>query len=264
MIEKNVEFKLKNHNDPFAQGFCSFFMQNFAIFNNLDLEDYCGNGNLIRGEKIVVSDHQKCDIGLMNIDTDRSPPEAKIVFSNAKEEYGENEFFFPYLLNARNESLLIDVFEKRIKYNKKYHCIAIFNSHTNDIRKDIIENLTEVCDIVIVDGINIKTQDREINCIFDLWNLMRDSSFCLCPPGHTDETYRFYEALKCHCIPLEFNCKCKRLMDFSEKYIVSKEELEKIRYLEYSEEDLCCVQNNIEREFLLKYLVEKISSYNVG
>jgi len=261
---KNIEFKLKDINDPFAQGFCSFFMQNFAIFHNLDLQDYCGKGDLVRGEKIVISDHQKCDIGLMNVDTDTVPPEAKIVFCNAKENYGPNEFYFPYLQNARNEALSMDFFEKNARYEKRYNCVAIFNSHTNQIRSDIMSEIQNVCDIVIVNGVNIKTQRQEFDGISDQWEIMKSSKFCLCPPGHVDETYRFYEALRCHCIPLEFNRKCHRLSNFSEKYIISEGSLNRISELEYSKEELSSVQNNIDREVLLGYLVEKISSYNIG
>jgi len=261
---KNIDIRLKDHNDPFSQGFCSFFMQNFAIFHDLDNGGYNGKDGLIRGEKIVISDNQKCDIGLMNVDTDICPPEAKIVFCNAKSDYGSNEFFFPYLQNARNESLQMDFFEERTKYEKKYHCIAIFNSHTHPIRSQIILRLNEVCDVVIVDGKIIKPQNEEFYGICDQWDIMKHSKFCICPPGHVNETYRFYEALRCHCIPLEFNSHCKRLEGFSGDYVVSASDLARIAELKYSEEELNRVQANIRRETLLRYLVGKISSHNIG
>jgi len=261
---KNIEFQLKDRNDPFVQGFCSFFVQNFAIYHNLDLADYGGDSNLVRGEKIVISDHQKCDIGLMNVDTDSVPPEAKVVFCNAKNKYRDNEVYFPYLQNAKNEHLQMDFFEKNVKYEKKYHCVAIMNSHTNGMRQEIIQHLSGVCDIVVIDYKNIKIQEMEINGNTDHWNLMRDSKFCICPPGHVNETYRFYEALRCHCIPLEFNSECKRLRNFSEKYIISKNNLGRIKNMEYSKEELSLVQDNVDREVLLRYLVEHISRYNIG
>ena len=262
MKTKNIEFKLKDINDPFSQGFSSYFMQKFAVFHNLDLGDWSGDSNLVRGEKIVISDHKKCDIGLMNVDTDSVPPEAKMVFCNAKSDYRNNEFYFPYLQNARNESLIIDIFEKNVNYNKKYHCVAIFNSYTNGLRKKITNELINVCDVVIVDGKNIK--GGNLSSVNDHWNILRDSEFCICPPGHVNETYRFYEALKCHCIPLEFNNCCKRFENFSSKYIINENNLKEIMNIEYSKEEISRVQNNLDTEVLLKYLVGKISSYGIG
>ena len=260
---KNIDFRLKNINCPFAQGFSSFLMQNFAIFNNLVLDDYNGDGSIVRRDRIVVSDHEECDIGLMNVDTDYIPPEAKVVFCNAKTTYESNEFFFPYLQNARNENLQMDIFEKKTHYEKKYHCVAIFNSHTHPLRKILVDRLMDLCDIVVIDGRELKTQGRDINHIHDQWNIMRDSEFCICPPGHVSETYRFYEALRCHCIPLELNKHCKRLQDFSDQYIISSD-LDRITDLEYSEEELFRVQQNIDREILLSYLVGKISDHGIG
>ena len=261
---KNIEFKLKRQNDPFIQGFCSFFMQNFAIYNNLDLEDYGGKNGLVRGNKIVISDHQECDIGLMNVDVDSSPPPAKVVFCNAKKDYRSNEFFFPYLQNAQNESLLLDIFDKTAKYEKKYNCVAIFNSHTHRVRTEIKNKLSDICEVIIIDNINIKNQGKELNGNIDHWDLMRSSNFCICPPGHVNETYRFYEALKCHCIPIEFNSECKRLKSFSDKYVISYNDLQSINELEYSIEELLNAQENIDREKLLYYLVNKISSFGIG
>jgi len=226
---KNITIHLKNHNDPFSLGFCSFLLQ-----------AHCVNTRFKR--KILVSDHEKCDIGLVNNDIDSSWVDASVVFSNAKPSYRKKEFFFPYLLNARNESLIADNFSCTISNKKKYNCVSIFNSHTNPIRKSMVPFLEEVCDVLIVDSIKIKVPSdlKESNPIIDSWEILRSSNFSFCPPGNISETYRFYESLKCRCIPIEFLERLSRIENISEKYGLNGnlKNIEKIKKMEYSENEV--------------------------
>lgn len=253
-----IDYVLKDHFNPFVQGFVSFFKL-------LNENDYNFKKN------IKISDCEDCDIYILNMDMERKIFNSKIVFITAQKKYSSKEYFFPYLKNCwdRDADLLVD--KKNGDYfslDKKYHCVAMFRT-TTEYRKNLIKNhltkIKDVCDVVIIDNVKHKINIDPVDMPFieDMQYVMSKSKFCLCPPGFIPETYRFSEALKNNCIPLEFGDFCNRIENFSLKYFINIDKLEKVLDLEFYYNDLYRVKKNIEINSLKRYVCGILREHDI-
>lgn len=174
----------------------------------------------------------------------------------------DNRYVLPFLANTWLEPIFISRRKNRIK--KKYKCVAVYNNHTNSIRRDIVEYLYDFCDVIIINGEKLKIPEEYIDYdgTWDYLNIMDSSEFVIAPPGATYDTCRYTEALFCNCIPLTlYNPDIVQMIPHPEQYTWTLDSIKNCKLPEFKEDILVELQKNINPNFLMESISNIINKH---
>jgi hypothetical protein len=248
-----VEISLDVANNPFACGFLNFFMTMYPSFKNG-----------INKKILRISDKNEYDVSLVELDIEAHPyHNASVYFMNSscrKTIYG-NRYPLPFLSNTYLDPVTMPI-RGRSKKQKIYKCVAMFRTFTNQTRINISNYLDGFCDVIIIDGHQIKI-DREGLCgVNDYYNILDSSQFSICPPGATYDTCRYTESLYCNCIPLTMYAPdIIQMVQHPKEYTWDENSIKNFQLPKFDENILKHLQNNIDRGFLFNYICDKINKH---
>jgi len=253
---KEIRLQLNQQSNPLAVGLFSFMTQQYR--------EFC---KTIKSDVITIGDTCPCDISVRMPDIENKTYEhAKVIFISCmpKQIYTENMYSLPLLNNADFYPLYI----KRNIRNKTYKCASIHATHNTFcgklIRKIIHNDIDKFSDLMIIDAKIVKSHDEDKTKHFknDYFDFLDKSEFMLCSPGVMYDTYRYYEALMCNCIPLTlYMPSYKFVMDHPIEYTWTMESIKNYVLPKYDLNVLQTLQKQISPYWLITYISDIVNKH---